>query len=109
MSQMDHPSLLEALIIAGEAALQMRNMGQPERIGTLIERVEAEYDLPADTERVIDMDTLIFATAVGAACEALHGFERKKAAKYLRVIGVLMPDIREALRIAIEIRRRPTA
>jgi hypothetical protein len=108
MSALDHPSLLEQLIIAGELALQMRSSRSPETIEALIAAVGVEFEKPVDGPRVIDLDTIIFATALSGAGMAMWNHKRSEAAKYLRVIGVLMPDIRAALGEAIEIRKRPT-
>jgi NAD(P)H-dependent flavin oxidoreductase YrpB (nitropropane dioxygenase family) len=108
MSAMDHPTLLQQLIITGELTIQMRSTRTPEALAELITSIETEYARPADGERVIDLDTIIFGTALIGAAAALGGHDRNGAAKYLRVVGVLMPEIRSAYAKAIEARRRPT-
>ena len=109
MSAMDHVSLLEQLIISGELAIQMRSSRSPETTSLMISQVTAEYAKPADGVRVIGRDTMIFASALGGASDAMWSHDRSEAAKYVRVIGVLLPDIRAAFALAIELRKRPTA
>ena len=109
MSAMDHPSLLEQLIITGELVIQMRSARTPETVGLLRDEVAAEYARPCDGLRVIGLDTLIFAEALVGATPALRGIRRDEATKFVRVVGVLLPEIRYALTAAIELRKRPSA
>lgn len=109
MSAFDHPSLLEQLIITGELVLQMRSARTPETVTSLRDEVALEYARPVDGLRVIGLDTLIFAEALCGATLALRGMRRDEAAKFIRVVGVLLPEIRQSLSAAIEIRKRPTA
>lgn len=109
MSALDHVSILGRLISEGERAMQVRSHHGAEltALADLADRVAAEFDAPTDRERVIDCETMIFATALCAAAERIAQHRRGEAAKFLRVLGVLMPDIRNALATAIEQRKRP--
>ena len=109
MSALDNASLLEQLIISGELAIQMRSTRPAETIAELVEAIENAFDRPADDVRTIDYDTVIFAMSLSAATLAMHRHDRTDAAKYLRVIGVLLPEIRSSLSVAIEQRKRPSA
>lgn len=110
MSALDHPSLLERLIVRSELALQMRTPGESEDLADLAERLNLEFHKPAeDGRRVIGPDTMIAMEALRAAADHIRGHDRASAARYLRVLGVLMPEIREALSSAIDKMRRPTA
>ena len=109
MSELNHPSLLERLIVRSELALQMRNPGEPNDLADLSERLNQAFRAPADGARVIDTDTMIAMSALFAAADFIRSHDRAKAARYLRVLGVLMPEIREALSVAIDKTRRPTS
>lgn len=109
MSALDHASLLEQLIITGELVIQMRSARTPETVAELRDEVAAEYARPCEGLRVIGLDTLIFAEALCGATLALRGHRRDEAAKFVRVIGVLLPEIRSSLSAAIELRKRPSA
>lgn len=109
MSALDHSSLLEQLIISGELAIQMRSTREPAALLELAKSVQIEFAAPVDGVRVIDADTMIFATALVEAATCLRSHNRARATRYLRIVGVLMPEIREALSLAIEQRKRPTA
>jgi hypothetical protein len=108
MSALDHASLLQQLVIAGEMVIQMRSSRGADALASLAEQVNAEYHKPADGVRVIDVDAIIFINALLGAASEIAGYHRERAAKYVRVIGVLLPDIRERLSTAIELRNRPT-
>ncbi|NUU41401.1 hypothetical protein [Tardiphaga robiniae] len=109
MSALDHSHLLTRLIMTGEAVLQMRHSSDHEIIIDLAAAIEAEARRPADIERVIDAGTVMCAQAVMQADKLLQSVDRHKAVRFIRVVGVLLPEVRDALGLAIEQRRRPTA
>jgi hypothetical protein len=109
MQHLDNASLLEQLIVTAELTLQMRSTRAPEFVAELAQSVDDAYARATDIVRVIDIDTLIFMQALGEATLHLRSYQHHRAARYLRVIGVLLPEIREAFSVAIEQRKRPTA
>ncbi len=106
MSAMDHSHLLTRLIITAEQSLQMRS--EP-GAGDLFKAVETEAAKPVDRERVIGPEITLCAMAAALAQLELATNDRRRAAIFLRVIGVLLPEVRIALALAIEQRKRPTA
>jgi 7,8-dihydro-6-hydroxymethylpterin-pyrophosphokinase len=108
MMVLDHPTLLTNLIIASEAALQMRHASDRERLIDLAAAIENEGRKPTDRQRVIDDDIVMCAQAVLHADRHLRSFSRPSARPFCQVIGVLLPEVRAALEIAIEQRKRPT-
>lgn len=109
MSATDHPSLLTSLIIASETALQMRYGADRENLIDLVAAIENEGRKPTDQARVIDDEIVMCAQAVLHADRHLRSFSRPNARPFCQVIGVLLPEARSALEMAIEQRKRPTA
>ncbi|MBR0700153.1 hypothetical protein JQ599_09600 [Bradyrhizobium diazoefficiens] len=108
MSGMDHSSLLTRLIIACEATLQMRQAADREALIDLIAAVEVEARRPTDQMRVVDDSVVMCAQAVLHADKHLRSFQRPHARPFVQVAGVLLPEVRSALEVAIEQRKRPT-
>lgn len=111
MSAMDHSTLLTKLIIAGESVVQMRAGAlELEALEDLIEGIRAEYHKPSESpQRVIDDRVLMCASAVKCADHHLRRHTRKASRPFVQVVGVLLPEVRHALELAIEQRKRPTA
>lgn len=108
MSALDHPTLLTKLVIASECALQMRLGMEREALMDLVLAIEAEQRKPVDQVRVINEEILMCATAVAHADQHLRSARREASASFLRVVGVLLPEVRRSLELAIEQRKRPS-
>ncbi|MFT4115448.1 hypothetical protein [Bradyrhizobium sp.] len=101
----DHSHILTRLIAAGELALQMRFGADAEEIQQLCAEVEKADRQPAETARVIDDVTRLYAQALYLTDHALRRYQRDRAICAGRVVAVLLPDVRNALGIAIEQRK----
>jgi hypothetical protein len=108
MSALDHPSLLTKLIIAGEAAVQMRHGLNPEALDDVVHLIKLESRAPIDRARVIGDAIVMCAEAVQAGDRQLRSHDRGAARPFVQVVGVLLPYVRTALEAAIEQRNRPT-
>lgn len=108
MSAMDHVSLLEWLVIAGERAVMQRAAPDGVALFNLREAIVREYNVPTDAARVIGEHTRMLADALVYSDVAVRRYDAAGAARYARVAGVLLPDIRADLLTAIEQRKRPT-
>lgn len=108
MSALDHATLLTKLIIACEAALQLRQGLNREALFGVVSDVRTARVAPSDVERVITDEVLMCAEAVLLADAQLRSYSREKARPFLQVVGVLLPELRGALALAIEQRKRPT-
>src|SRR4051812_18449 len=109
MSAMDHSSLLGRLIDLSERALQMRYEAERDGITDLANKLAEEHEKPAEGARVIGYEIIMCCDAVLEADRELRGHDRRRAAIFLRVVGVLLPEVRIALAVAIEQRKRPSA
>lgn len=109
MSALDHRNLLTRLIILAEAVLQARHAHDLCDIVDLHEKIDAEYQRPADGDRVITDVVCMCTEAVVNAHHAMMNRQRSRSQAFTRVVGVLLPDVRDALALAIEIRKRPTS
>lgn len=101
----DQASLLQRLILAGEAALAQRSVGSRDYAAGLAQDVANAVLKPAPDGRVVHPYTEMLAAAVAEAEGRRH---HDSAGSYHRVIGVLLPDVRADFGRAIEMRRRPT-
>lgn len=108
MSAMEHSSLLTRLIQASEHALQMRCDAEQQPLVDLFETIVAESQKPVEAVRIIGAEITMCASAVLLADSELRGHDRRRAAIFLRVVGVLLPEARIALALAIEQRKRPS-
>lgn len=108
MTGFDHPSLLTRLIIGSEAAIQMRHAPDREALIDLVAAIEAEGRRPTDRPRVIDDEIVMCAQAMLHADKHLRSFHRRNATPFLQVVGVLLPEVRRAMEMALEDRNRPT-
>lgn len=108
MIALDPPSLLTKLIIASETCLQMRQEPDREALVDLVAAIENERRKPTDRVRVIDDEIVMCAQAVLHADRHLRSFSRPNAKPFVQVVGVLLPEARAALDIAIEQRKRPS-
>lgn len=109
MIAMDHPTLLTRLIDEAERAIQMRAGADAAAVSELVDAIHAECQKPAERERAIGEEIMLCASAVLLAGAELRGYDRRRAAIFLRVVGVLLPEVRLALALAIEQRKRPMA
>lgn len=108
MSALDHAHLLTRLIILAEAVLQARHAHDLSEVIDLHEKIDAEYQRPSDGERVITDVICMCTEAVVNAHHAMMNRQRVRSFAFTRVVGVLLPDVRDALALAIEVRKRPT-
>lgn len=108
MSAMDHSTLLTKLIIACEASLQLRHGLNREALCELAGAIGHESAAPTDVARVMTEEVVMCADAVVIADGHLRSYARHKARPFLQVIGVLLPEVRHALTLALEQRKRPT-
>jgi|SRR5579859_2549089 len=105
----DQASVLEALIIAAEKVLGLRNPGEREQLVDLAAEVEIWSGRAAPDGRVIHAYTEMLADAIGTAAAAIRLHNASDFQIYFRIIGVILPDVRADFGRAIEMRRRPTA
>lgn len=108
MSAMDHSSLLQRLIIAGEMATQMRHGADRGAVIDLVMAIEVEAKKPHDAPTPMHEAVVLCAQAVEIADTYLRSPLRERAAPFVRVVGVLLPDVRVAMQLAMEQRMRPT-
>ncbi|WP_407155197.1 hypothetical protein [Bradyrhizobium sp. STM 3557] len=104
----DQAAVLQALIIAAEHVLGLRNPGEPEDLLNLALEIEKWSSRAAPDGRVIFAYTEMLADAVGTAATAIRLHNASDFQIYFRIIGVILPDVRVDFGRAIEMRRRPT-
>lgn len=111
MMTMDHPTLLTKLIIASESVVQMRAGAlDVEYLQELVDEIRLQHRKPSETsERPIDDRVLMCAEAVVIADRHLRTYASKRSRPFVQVVGVLLPEVRHALELAIEHRKRPTS
>jgi hypothetical protein len=108
MSALDHSHLLTRLIILCELLMQQRYNDDAASALDLHEKIDAEFNRPADGERVITDAVVMCMEAALLAQHAMMQRQRLRSFTFVRVIGVLLPDVRDALALALEQRMRPT-
>ena len=107
--QADDVHALTTLIAHATLAVSMRANPDQAALDVSIEMVIAANRRPAEAARAIDNHTVLFAHALKHCDIALNKHQREAAMKFVRVVGVMLPDIRDDLARALENRRaRPT-
>lgn len=104
----DQATVLQALIIAAEHVLGLRNPGDIEQLHNLSVEVEMWSGRAAPDGRVIHVYTEMLADAIGTAAAAIQRHNASDFQTYFRIIGVILPDVRVDFGRAIEMRKRPT-
>lgn len=105
----DDVSVLSRLIDHAILAVSVRPNPEQALLDANFDMVRAAAQRPSEGNRAIDDHTVLFATAIKLCDKALHTHQRGAATKFIRVIGALLPDIRDDLSRAIENRKaRPT-
>jgi hypothetical protein len=100
----DVATVLQRLIMAGEAVLAMRDPGD---LSELLDDVKGWLERPADRERVVFDYTLLAIHAVHFAADAKRRHIDEHG-PYYRIVGTLLPDVRKDCWTAFQQRNRPT-